>query len=98
MSKKERRPTTDKLAEALSLAGASQWMIDNANAGYYDDFKTNLHFPINQLVLDAMAEGLLDIELRAKRGEFNAQDWEADEWSKSPEGQATFAELLKEKE
>jgi len=94
MTKAKRKPTTEKLAEALSLAGASKWMIDNANAGYYDDYKSPIALPIYQLVQDARAEGLMDIVHRAKNCDFDAQKWEADEWAQSPEGKLAFQEAM----
>ena len=93
--KEKRKPTSEKLAEALSLAGAPKWMIDNANAGVYDDYKSPHAAPIMTLVFDAQSVGLKDIAERAKDGEFDAQKWEADEWAQSPEGRATFAEFFK---
>jgi hypothetical protein len=91
----KRKPTTEKLAEALSLAGAPKWMIDNANTGVYDDWKSPLDFPMRTLVFDAENMGLKDIAERAKNGEFDSQKWEADAWRNSPEGRATFAEFFK---
>jgi hypothetical protein len=90
----KRKPTAEKLAEALSLAGAPKWMIDNANAGVYDDWKSPHAFPIRTLVFDAQSMGLKDIAERAKNGEFDSQKWEADEWAQSPEGRATFKEFF----
>ena len=92
----KRKPTTERLAEALSLAGAPKWMIDNANAGYYDDYKSPVAAPIMTLVFDAEGIGLMDIANRAKAGEFDAQTWEAEEWAKSADGQATFAEFFQD--
>jgi hypothetical protein len=48
-----------------------------------------------QLVADARAAGLVDIAKRAQNGEFDAADWEADEWASGPEGQAIFREFFK---
>ncbi len=92
-----RKPTTDLLAEALSLANAPKWMIDNALAGVYDDYKSPHADPIRTLVFDAKNNGLPTIAMDAIDGKFDAQKWEADEWAKSPEGQATFAEFFKHK-
>lgn len=79
----KRMPTTDKLAQALSSAGAPEIMIQRANEGYYDDFKSNEAWPIQRLVSDARSFGLSDIAERAKDGEFDAQQWEADGWARS---------------
>jgi len=94
MSEQKKKPTTERLAEALSLAGAPKWMIDNANAGLYDDYKSSVAVPIMMLVFDAENQGLREIAQRARDGEFDAEKWEADEWAKSPDGQATFSEFL----
>jgi len=94
----KRKPTTEKLAEALSLAGAPKWMIDNANAGVYDDYKSPHAMPIATLVFDAQSMGLKGIAERAKGGEFDAQKWEAEEWGNSPEGRATFKEFFGRKQ
>lgn len=91
----KRKPTTEKLAEALSLAGAPKWMIDNALAGVYDDYKSPHADPIRTLVFDATHCNLPTIAMDAIDGKFDAQKWEADEWAKSPDGQATFAEFFK---
>jgi hypothetical protein len=95
MNTPQRKPTSEKLAEALSLAGAPQDMIARAEAGYYDDYKSPLATPIMALVIHARAAGLHTIAEQAKDGEFDAQDWESDEWAQSPEGQETFAEFFK---
>ncbi len=92
-----RKPTTDKLAEALSLANAPKWMIDNALAGVYDDYKSPHADPIRTLVFDASHNSLPMIAMDAIDGKYDAQTWEADEWAKSSEGRATFAEFFKGK-
>jgi len=91
----KRKPTTEKLAEALSLAGAPKWMIDNALAGVYDDYTSPHAFPIRTLVFDAKNCGLPTIAMDAIDGKFDAQKWEADEWAKSPEGRQTFEEFFR---
>lgn len=91
-----RKPTTEKLAEALSLARAPKWMIEKALEGVYDDYKSELPMPIHQLVLDATRNNLPTIAMDAIDGKFDAQDWEADEWAKSPDGRATFQEFFKQ--
>lgn len=87
-------PTTEKLALALTQARAPQWMIDKSRAGYYDDFKSPIATPIVQLYHDCLAAGLGDLAMRARNGDFDSTDEEADEWAKSPEGQETFRKLL----
>ena len=89
----KRQPTTEKLAQALITASAPQEMIERARSGYYDDYKSDLGNNIMALVEDARKHNLADIAKRAIDGEFDAQSWEAEEWRKSPEGRATFAEF-----
>ena len=84
-------PTTERLALVLTQAGAPRWMIDNARAGYYDDYKTTIATPIVRLCQDCTDAGLTDLADRARNGEFDATRYEAEEWAKSPEAQ----ELLK---
>lgn len=91
----DRTPTTEKLAKALEEAGAPEEMITHARAGYYDEYKSDVATPIIYLAHDAQSAGLTTIAERAKAGDFDAPDWEADEWARSPEGQATFAGFLK---
>lgn len=89
-------PTTVRLAQALRLAGAPGEMITRAEEGYYDDYKSPLAAPIYQLVLDCQAIGtskMHNIAQMAISGEFDGQQWEADEWAKSEEGKATLGEL-----
>ena len=90
----QRIPTTEKLAKALEQANAPTKMIERARAGYYDDYKSELAFPIIQLVQDATRHELYTVAEQAKAGKFDGQKWEADEWAKSPEGRATFQEFM----
>jgi transposase len=89
-------PTTEKLAKALEelndpkLAG----MIKKARDGYYDDFKTPVAFPQIELVKDLIESGYQEMVKRVIDGEFDAQEWEAEEWANSPDGQETFRSLL----
>jgi hypothetical protein len=88
-------PTTEKLAKALEENNAPQDMIDKARSGYYDDYKGPLAFPQIQLYHDAHVAGLETIEAAVAAGDFDGTKEEADEWARSPDGQATFAELIK---
>lgn len=90
--------TTEKLAQALTFARAPQSMIALARDGYFDDFKSPLAFPIRALVAEASKYHLNNIALRAMNGEFDAQDWEADAWGKSAEGQAMIQDLYEGKQ
>lgn len=88
-------PTTEKLARALEENNAPKEIVNKARAGYYDDYKSPLAFPEMQLVEDARAAGLERIVNGVMNGEWDATKEESDEWARSPEGQATFAELIK---
>ena len=90
----ERIPTSEKLAQALEVAGAPQEMIDKARAFYYDDYKSELAMPTVQLVIDAKAHNLSEIAERAINGDFDGTKEESDEWAKSPDGQETFAQIF----
>ena len=87
-------PTTERLAQALTQAGAPAHMIEQAQAGYYDDYESPLAMNITALVGDARAAGLDGIAARAADGEFDATKAESDAWAASPEGQETFRSLL----
>jgi|SRR5579859_8125195 len=87
----QRTPTTERLAAVLQEANAPRLMIERAKAGYYDDFKSDLEQPIVALVADCNKYGLFDIANRAIDGEFDAPQWESEEWARSPEGR----EMLK---
>ncbi len=93
-----KQPTTEKLALALTNAKAPQDMIEKARRGEYDEFKSDLAFPIRALVEDASRHHLHNIALRAMNGEFDASDEEADAWGKSAEGQATLRDLFEGKQ
>ena len=88
-----RKPTTERLAEALELMHAPPAMIKRARDGYYDDFKSPLELPIVALVRHAQQAGLKRIAERAINGEFDAQPWEAEEWANTPEGIAMRKEF-----
>lgn len=91
----DRKSTMEILAEELEKVNAPQRMIENARAGLYDDYKSPVAMPIHVLVFDAEQAGLHGIAMRAKRGEFDAQKWEAEEWANSEDGKATFEQFLK---
>lgn len=90
----QKKSTSDILTEVLENAKAPAFMIRRARIGYYDDFKSPISNPIHQLVYDARQHGLIDIAERAKSGEFDAQDWEAEAWTKTSEGQEMMDRLL----
>lgn len=85
--------TTERLAAALQEAGAPDRMIKSALAGVYDDFLSDLIFPIKALVKDCLDLGLTDIANRATDGEFDATKEESDAWAASPEGQSVINEI-----
>ncbi len=86
-------PTSEKLAQALEAANAPKEMIMKARAKYYDDWLSDLAFPIRQLAEDAVKHGLDDIALRAMNGDYDGTKEEAEAWGKSAEGRETFAQF-----
>jgi hypothetical protein len=89
----EKTATSDRLASALVEAGAPADMVIRARGGYYDDFKSPLGAPIMQLANDAAKHGLRDMARRARSGEFDSQDWEAEAWMRSAEAQEAVKHL-----
>lgn len=93
------KPTTERLAEALAQlkprTNALRRMIKKARAGYYDDYKSSIATPILQLAEDIEKAGHPEFVERIRTGEFDGTREESEEWAASPEGKATFAELLR---
>lgn len=88
------KPTTQRLAEAIREADSSQTeLIERAQAGYYDDFKSKLATPIAQLIFDLQDAGLPELAQRARDGEFDATQAEAEAWFKA-EGDALLKEFV----
>lgn len=94
-------PTTERLAKDLEACRKAvhrdnhpflDTMILSARAGYYDDFKTPLDFPLRQLVADAQKIGLTDIAQWAIDGRYDATQEEAKAWWNN-EGKDALPEL-----
>ena len=98
---KDRKPTTEKLATALEAlepqSEALREMIKKARQGYYDDFKSELMFPLQQLAHDVKAAGHPEFVARVIDGEFDAPLWESEAWIKSDEGQDIIGLFLEER-
>lgn len=92
--RQEGEPTTEFLARILTDVGAPEWMISYAKDGHYDDFKSPLAMPEHQLHADAKANGLPQIAAWVEQGVFDSTKDESAAWAQSPDGQATFRELL----
>lgn len=92
-ARQDGEPTTAFLARVLADLDAPEWMVTLASEGHYDDFKSPLATPELQLHQDAKANGLLQIAAWVEEGVFDATREESAAWARSPEGQATFAEL-----
>ena len=89
--------TTEKLAAELEGANLLE-MAKKAREGYYHDFLSPLAAPCMQLEADLRAIGTTAAEaIRQKHlnGEFDATTEESDAWAESPEGKATFGQLVK---
>jgi hypothetical protein len=63
----------ERLAEALTKAGASPSMIEAAARGRYADFESHSATPISDLVYDCRTLGLDEIARRAMDGEFDGE-------------------------
>jgi hypothetical protein len=88
--------TTERLARALEAKGDPRLrlLVERARQGYYDDYKSELDFPLNQLVADLNEiGGHSDLVQRAIHGDFDATREEAREWANTPEGREAFREL-----
>lgn len=100
LSKEEKKqPTTERLAQALREAGAPPEMIEQALAGVYDDWKSELALPLIQLAIDAKNAGLGPaFHQRIINGDFDGTKEESDAWASSEEGQATFRQFSQQVE
>lgn len=89
-------PTTERLAKALEALNNPRAapMIKRAREGHYDDYLSPLAAPISALVKDAQEIGEPAFAQRAIHGEFDGTKEESDAWAASPEGQATFRQLM----
>lgn len=77
--------TTDRLAAELRKVGL-ELMARKAEAGHYDDYLSELTFPIAALVGDLEAAGTpaaRELAQRARDGDFDATEEEADAWERS---------------
>jgi len=74
--------TKRKLVERLVQANAPDFMVSNAERGYYDDYESDIAFPITRLVADCIEYDLNDIAEEAKSGEFDASPEECEAWVK----------------
>lgn len=70
-------------------------MVAAARAGYYDDFRSDLAFPLIALVDELRAIGQHPLAERVVAGEFDGTTEESDAWARSPDGQAAFRELTR---
>lgn len=96
----DRTPTSQRLAEELSklkpMTDGLRKVINRARAGYYDDYKSSHATPQALLVQDLYKIGHPAFAQRVIDGEFDAQEWEAEEWVNSIEGKALFADAFTE--
>lgn len=97
------RPSDQILVEALTELGFTD-LAKRAAGGEWNDYFGTHAMPQHHLVatlrsrFDDFPSKIADIEAvvgRVVQGDFDATKTEADEWAASPEGQATFAELLR---
>lgn len=90
-------PTAERLAAALEEAGLPPELVERARAAEFDDYRSPHAMPLITLVSELRAIGTpaaAGIIQRVIEGEFDGTKAEADAWAASPEGRATFAELV----
>jgi|SRR5215469_5180062 len=100
-------PTSEKLAKALAaIPGVPDDMATRARAGHYDDYKSELAFPLMQLTTELIGLAALPATPHDSRvllremirdvanGVYDGTKEEAEEWGRSPEGQEAFRDLL----
>ncbi|MBE9157873.1 hypothetical protein IQ265_13715 [Nodosilinea sp. LEGE 06152] len=73
-------PATERLARAMEEAGCPAEAIALASAGHYDDFKSPLALPTEQLLIDLENNGFPELAKRVAAGEFDATAEEGREW------------------
>jgi len=78
--------TKHKLARDLRQAGAPSDMVSKATQGYYDDYESDLTFPLTQLIKDCEKVGLAQIAHGARSGKYDGTKAEANEWMTRGEG------------
>lgn len=95
-------PTSVRLARTLREEQCPQELVDNARAGHYDDFKSELPVPEFQLYADLKKIGRDDLVERLIAGEWDATAEESQEWMKSDDARQAheivaklFTEALK---
>lgn len=87
------QPTSERLAAELESKGHAA-MAMAARQGYYDEYKTEIPFPLVQLVTDLTQVEEWGLIERVKAGDFDATREEAAAWAASPEGLESFGRLL----
>jgi len=95
---KDRVPTSEKLANFLESLKDPRLtdMIKKARDGYYDNYKTTIPFPTIQLVLDFEEAGYQELAEEAKKGRWDSQDWEGEEWFEKEGRYLLLGEIQKE--
>jgi len=82
--------TKDRLAETLREHGLDE-MADLAAKGHYDDFESEIAFPLTKLVIGLRDAGKHELIQRVMKGEFDATASEAEAWFMR-EGEKLFAQ------
>jgi hypothetical protein len=97
--------TKDRLAAELRKVAAIatadhaakyEAFAKRAETGEFDDYADTYACPITQLYAELQAAGFTKFARRVADGEFDATKEEADEWARSPAGQAIAKELSPE--
>lgn len=91
----EDEPTAAYLARVLADEGAPAHMVSLAADGHYDDFRSPLPMPELQLLADARANNLERVAVLVVAGAFDSTKAESAAWAASPDGRATFEQLVR---
>lgn len=88
-------PSTDRLVAALKESGAPADLVLRAVGGAFHDYKSDSATPIVDLMRECERRGLYKVARLARDGAFDADQAEADEWARSPDGQQAMRSLTK---
>ncbi len=86
--------STKILYKDLLAHGASDRILLRCRKNLYHDFKSPYDFPDMKLLDDLQLHGPRELIPFHRDGKYDATKQESDEWGRSEEGQAAFAQLL----
>lgn len=91
-------PTSERLAIALAqIDGLPAYIIARARKGHYDDYRSELPFPLHALTHDlerTRIPAAVKFCDRVLGGEFDGTRAEAEAWAQTPEGRHAIQKLM----